>query len=239
MEFNRVKLKKFGREIILPVLFLIIYIFIFYFQTSIQFPSQDSLLKLILNFVNNQSLILIFLIALIEGGFVLGQYAPGGVVIFLSIIAAGSNIPKVIALIIIISIAFIIAYSFDYLIGYYGVNTLVRKFGFSKLIEKTQKILLKNEFKAIFFSYWDSNLASITAAASGFARIPFKRFLSYSVISTFFWNTVWAILLVSFGNIILNFFGKDYLLIIIFLWVLYIFYNNFIEKEEKTGNVNL
>lgn len=234
---NKTKLKKFVKEISLPLIALLLYLVLFKFQKVISLPSQSNYLDLIRSFVNNQSLLWIFLIALVEGGLILGQYSPGGLVIFLTILSAGNNLMRVAAIVIVITCAFTIAYSFDYFLGYYGLNRLGEKFGLKKYLSKAQRILTKNEFNAIFFSYWDNNLASITATASGTLKIPYKKFITYSIGSILFWNIFWATMLVLFGNAALVFFGPKYLLLIIIVWALFVVYRNFVRKPEVNTNL--
>src|SRR3989344_1717900 len=99
---NKQKLKKFAKEVSIPIILLAIFF--------------------------------IFLIALVEGGLILGQYAPGGIVISLSIISAGGDVVKVILLCLVISLAYLVAYGIDYFIGYYGINRLIEKFGTKELL---------------------------------------------------------------------------------------------------------
>lgn len=241
---NKTKLKKFTKEASLPLGLIVAYFFIFHFQKFISIPSQDKFLGLIVSFINHQSLLTIFVIALFEGGLVLGQYVPGGVVIFLSILAAQGHFLKITLLVLVVSAAYTIAYTFDYFIGYYGISPIVEKIGFGKYISKYKRRLEKHEFMTIFFTYWETNVASIVAAASGSLKIPFRKFFTYSLISVLFWNIFWATLLVIFGNVVLEFVGYRYLLIVVSIWLIVIFYRNFIKKEhlpesENSTTVNL
>ena len=230
-KMNRQKIKKFIREISVPILLLAIYFFLFHFQKVIALPTQNDFLDLVLNFINTQSLFTIFLIALMEGGLLLGQYAPGGVVTSLSIISAGGDISKIILLVSIISLAYLLAYTIDYFIGYYGINKIVEKFGFHNSILRYKRMLEKNVFSTVFFTYWETNIASIVSAAAGSLRISFKKFLVYSVMGVIFWNIFWATLLFFFGNLVLEIFGYKYVLILIIIWIGFIFYRNFLKKE--------
>ena len=151
--------------------------------------------------------------------------------------SAEGNIPKMILLLSVISLAYLLAYSLDYLFGYYGVETVIKKLGFEKKVERYRKLLDKNVFSTIFFSYAETNIASLVAVSSGLLKIPFKKFIYFSVISVIFWNTFWAVVLYFFGNAILSIFGTTYLVIILAIWVLIVFYNNFLKKEE-TINVS-
>jgi len=230
---NKQKLKKFTKEVSIPLSLLVLYYFLFHLQKFITLPTQEGFINLILNFIDNQSLFIIFLIALIEGGLVLGQYSPGGIVIFLSILSAEGDISKIAILLLIITLGYLLAYSLDYLFGYYGINTLLKKFGFEKKIEKYRKSLEKNAFNTIFFSGAETNLASIVAAAAGTLKLSFKKFFLYAVISVVFWNIFWGIVLYFFGNAILSVFGFTYLVIILIVWISLVFYRNFLKKEEE------
>jgi len=235
---NKQKLKKFTKEISIPLILLALYYFLFHFQKFIILPTQQGFLDLVLNFINTQSIFIIFLIALIEGGLILGQYSPGGVVIFLSIVSAQGDISKISLLILVITLAYLLAYSLDYLLGYYGINALFKKFGFEKQIERYRKSLDKNAFNTVFFSCADTNLASIVSAAAGTLKISFKKFFLYAVISVVFWNIFWAIVLYFFGNAILSVFGFTYFIIILVIWISLAFYRNFLKKEEpKEENI--
>lgn len=228
----KAKIKKFVREASIPLVFLVLYYFLFHFQKVISLPTQDKFMDLILNFINTQNIFFIFLIALVEGGLILGQYSPGGIVIFLSIMSTEGNIPKMILLLSIISLGYLVAYSLDYLFGYYGIETVIKKLGFEKKVEKYRKLLDKNVFNTIFFSYAETNIASLVAVASGLLKIPFRKFIYFSIVSVIFWNTFWAVVLYFFGNTILNIFGATYLVVILIIWVLIVFYKNFLKKEE-------
>ena len=229
---NKQKIKKFTKEVSIPLALLAIYFILFHVQKIISLPTQDKFLELLLNFINTQSLFTIFLIGLIEGGLILGQYAPGGIVISLSIISAAEDIGKITLLVLVISLAYLLAYIIDYFVGYYGINKLIEKFGLHNRILKYKRLLEKNAFSTIFFSYWETNIASLVAAAAGSLRVSFKKFFLYSVICVLFWAIFWAIILFFFGSIVLRILGYQYILILVIIWISFIFYRNFLKKEE-------
>ncbi len=230
---SRQKIKKFFQESVFPLGLLLLYFIVFHFQKFFVVPTQNEFFNLVFSYVGHQSLFLIFLIALLEGGFVLGQYAPGGFVIFLSILSAGEDIPRISLLISIICIAYFIAYTIDYAIGYYGTQLLAKKTNFEKKISGFKKALEKNVAAATFFTFWDTNLASFLSVAAGSLKIPYKTFALYSSIFIIFWNIFWAVIIYFFGNIVLDLFGPKYLLLIFIVWLLWIFYKNFVKEEEE------
>ena len=114
---------------------------------------------------------------------------------------------------------------------------MAEKFGIHKRLEKYQRLLDKNVFTTIFFTYWETNIASIVATAAGSLRISFKKFFAYSIIGILFWTIFWATVLYFFGNIVLRIWGYQYLLIIIIIWILVIFSRNFLKKPVELAVV--
>lgn len=162
---------------------------------------------------------IVFIGALIEGFLVLGNYFPGGFIIFLGVITAGGNIPHVIAVVAVVSIAFFISYTLNYLVGKYGWYKLFQKFGMKDSLERAEIRLRKREFSAIILSYWEPNLASITAVAAGVLHIPLKRFLLHSAIGIVIWNIFWGTLVSVLGEKALSVIGLTWVIIIFAVWV--------------------
>jgi len=64
-------------------------------------------------------------------------------------------------------------------------------------IEKSKAKLVQQGMNAIFFSYWEPNLASFTATAAGVLKVPFKIFSLYSAMGIVLWNIFWGTLVYS------------------------------------------
>lgn len=199
-------------------------------------PKDEKLIEITKNWFNNYGLWIIFISAILEGTFILGQYYPGGLVIFLGVISAGNNIPKVIEVVAIVSVSFFIGYTFDYLIGKHGWYKLFLKFGLKKSLENAQTKLIKHQFNAVFFSYWEPNLASVIATAAGILQIPLKKFSLHSLIGIVVWNTFWGSLVATLGARALELIGLKWALILFFVWVATILIKHYIfDKNGTTG----
>ena len=112
--------------------------------------------------------------------------------------------------VLVVSIAFFVSYIMNYLIGKYGWYKLFVKFGLKKPLDNAQKRLNKHGLKAIMFSYWEPNLASITATAAGVLKLSIKKFILYSIIGVIVWNTFWGVLVFKLGEEALKLTGLKY-----------------------------
>ncbi len=172
----------------------------------------------------------LFVCAIIEGFFVLGSYFPGGAVIFLAVILADQDLLKITAIILLVTIAFMVSYTGDYYLGKFGWYKLFLKFGFKDGMEKAQLRLDKHVRKAIFYSYWDTSLASIMATTAGVLNVPYREFISNSVFSIVFWNTFWSAIIYFIGPSILDM-STSYMIMVIALWSLVILSEHYISKK--------
>ena len=201
----------------------------------LNWPKGDELIALITDFFNKYGLWVVFVCSILESSVVVGNYFPGGVVIFLGVISAGANIPKVVLIVAIVCAGFSIGYTIDYLLGKYGWYKLLTKFGMGQQIETAKARLEKHSFKAIAASYWEVNLASITATAAGILKIDFKRFFLESTIALIILNIIWGILVASLGkNALKLLFNWKYIIPIVSVWILVLVVIEYIKHKKNT-----
>ena len=217
----------------LPLILIAIYLSMYVIWKLLGLPTDDKMVGIVKGAFEKYGLWIVFIGALIEGFLLLGQYFPGGTIIFLGVISAGKNIPRVIEVVAIVSVAFIIAYTLNYLVGKYGWYKLLVKFGLSKSLEESKKKLEKQGLNAVIFSYWEPNLASLIATAAGILKIPMKKFQSYSVVGVIMWNIFWGTLVFSLGIAVLKMTGLKYVLIIFIVWVAIILTKAYLEKRKE------
>lgn len=188
--------------------------------TLLGFPSEEEFLILAREYVQNFGLITIFLIALIEGLVVVGWYVPGGTFFFLAVIFSYPSVTQALAVVSMLSLGVTGALVIDYILGERGWYRALRRFGLTdeRLVEPKEK-LEKNVGKAIFFSYWQPNLASLMATAAGVLRISKTKFFALSFLATIFWYLFWGSLAFLLGEASLELIGYRLLLVIIFIWL--------------------
>lgn len=214
-------------------IYLLVYLFWGYFNL----PKDEKLIGITTNWFKHYGLWIIFISAILEGTLILGQYYPGGLVIFLGVISAGKDISRVVAVVSVVSLAFIIGYTIDYLIGKYGWYKLFVKFGLKKSLDTAQTKLQKHELNAVIFSYWEPNLASVTATAAGILQIPLKRFSLHSLVGIIIWNTFWGTLVSALGITALKLMGLKWVLIIFVGWIAIILIKHFLFDRKQPLNI--
>lgn len=224
-------LKADWKIIALPLAFLGILLSLVALWKALQLPSEEELIAVARQYFDRYGYGVVFVSALIEGMLLLGLYYPGSFVIFLGVILAGQNIPRVGAVVLVVTLGLLIAYLLNYLLGKYGWYRLFVRFGLRQQIEKAQARLARQGPNIIFVTYWHPNFAALTAAAAGILHLTFIRFLLYSVVAALGWNTFWAALIYWLGEVALELTGIRFAIIVIIAWTLFV-----IAKRAKLKN---
>src|SRR3989344_3894790 len=216
-----------------PLILVAIYLSMFVIWQLLNLPTDDQMVAITKSAFEKYGLWVVFISALIEGFLLLGQYFPGGIIIFLGVISAGKDVPRAVEVVSVVCAAFIIAYTLNYLVGKYGWYKLLVKFGLGKSLEDAKQKLSTQGLNAIIFSYWEPNLASITATAAGILQIPMKGFQIYSVPGVIVWNIFWGTLVFSLGTTALQIVGLKYVLIIFAVGVAIIFLKTWVARRNS------
>ena len=217
----------------IPLTFLVIYFILFMIWQIFSFPPTDEMVEIVKGFFNEYGLIVIFISSLLEGLLLLGQYFPGGFIIFLGVVSAGKDIPKVSALVAVVSLAFFISYFLNYLLGRYGWHKLFMKFGLEKSLEKAGRRVQKHVGLAILLGFFEPDLATITATSAGILQVPIKRFLVYSAIGIIVWNAFWGTLVYSLGASAMKLVSIEYIFMIIIMWIILVLVKYGISKIRE------
>lgn len=216
-----------------PLVLITAYLLMYVVWKLLGLPSDSALISLLQGIFERYGLWVVFISALVEGFMLLGQYFPGGTIIFLGVISAGKDIPRVVEVVGVVSIAFIISYSLNYLVGKYGWYRLFVKLGLGKSIEDSKKKIQRRGMSVVLLSYWEPNLASITATAAGIIKVPMKNFQLYSISGVIIWNIFWGALVFSLGGSALKMMGLKFVLTVFVVWTLILLIENFFTNILK------
>jgi membrane protein DedA with SNARE-associated domain len=228
------KLKNFIKLFSVPLILLAIYLSVYMVWKLLDLPSDAELVVIVKNWFATYGLWIVFVGALIEGFLLLGQYFPGGFIIFLGVISAGKHIPRAAEVVSIVCLAFFISYTLNYWVGKYGWYRLLIKFGLKQSLEHAKEKLEKQGLNAVILSYWEPNLASITATAAGILQIPLRKFQIYSAVGIIVWNIFWGVLVYSLGENALKIVGFKYIIVIFLIWVAVILIKHYLfDKQSK------
>ncbi|TSC60550.1 MAG: hypothetical protein LiPW15_428 [Parcubacteria group bacterium LiPW_15] len=226
------RIKEILKFLSIPLVLMGIYLSMYILWKAFNLPSDDQMLAIVKEWFSKYGLWIVFVGALIEGFLLLGQYFPGGFIIFLGVISAGKDIPRATEVVLIVCLAFFISYTLNYWVGKYGWYKLLVRFGLSQSIEKSKEKLMRQGLNVVFLSYWEPNLASLTATAAGILRVPFDKFSLYSAIGIIFWNMFWGALVYTLGESALKIVGIKYVFIIFAIWVgILVFKKYFFDKK--------
>jgi len=232
----REKLREFLKILSVPLILFGFYLVVYVIWRAVGLPLGEELFSSIEQYFVKYGLWIVFVSAIVEGFFLLGQYFPGGTIIFLGVISAGGNISKAASVVFIVSVAFFISYTLNYVLGKYGWYKLLVKFGLRSSIENSKEKLEKQGASAVIFSYWEPNLASITATAAGILKIPVAKFELYSAMGIIFWNTFWGIVVFSLGTAALKLISFKYILIIFLIWIVILVVKKYFFDKKPDSN---
>lgn len=227
-------IKNILKVIWVPLILLSTYLLVFLVWKIFRLPDGKELVDLTSNYFSQYGLWLLFAGALLEGFLILGNYFPGGFIIFLGVVTAHGNIPRIILVVSIVSLAFFISYTINYLVGRYGWYRLFEKFGMKQGLERAAIKLKKRDFTTVLLSYWDPNLASITATAAGVLKLSLPRFLLISSIGIVVWNSFWGTAVSLMGDRALSTGGLGYVLLVMGIWIAILLIKNK-KRERSTG----
>lgn len=227
----------------MPITLLILYFSVLLILKLFNLPDEEKIIKMVTDFINQYGLIVVFISAVLEGLLLIGNYFPGGAVIFLGVISASGNIPRAIIVVLVVCLSFFIAYTINYFLGKYGWYKLFVKFGLQSTLDSMSQKLSKHVFSAILSSYWLPNLAAVCATTAGIMRVPLRRFIIQSTIGLVAWNFFWGIFVYITGDALLK---MDILSILIMfcVWCLlvlakvFIFDKKSLVKIESTNQEN-
>lgn len=221
-----------------PLILLTAYLVLYLGWKLLGLPSDEVMKNKIISYFANYGLVIVFVGAFLEGVLLIGQYFPGGFIIFFGVISAGANVLRAAEIVAIVCISFFIAYYLNYLIGKYGWYRLLLRFGLGKTIEITKEKLAKHELSTILSTYWEPNLSSITATAAGILQIPRRRFLIHSIIGILIWETFWGILVFFLGRRAFNLFGIKSVLLVFAVWTIIILIKHFgFDKKNRVKSL--
>ena len=216
------------------ILFAIVLATSYLIWTLLGFPSEEEFIVLAKEYVQNFGLVTVFIIALIEGLVVIGWYVPGGTFFFLAVIFSYPSITRASAIVSMLTLGVFCALYVNYLLGQYGWYRALRRFGLTDArLEDPKEKLEKHVGKAVFFSYWQPNLAGLMATAAGVLRTPKRKFFALSFLSTIFWYLFWGSLAFFLGEASLKLIGYRLLLVIVCIW-LFTEYVGWQKKKKST-----
>lgn len=206
----------------LPYLLIILYAVVIGFVIW-KLPKPEDLLKVIESVYRAYGYPLVFLASIMESTFLLGFYVPGSTVILFGAALAKTGVVSFPIVLFLGTFGLLIGYTINYFLGRYGWYHVLAKFGFDKGILEAEKKLRQHGGKALFVGYLFPNGAAFMSTAAGVLKMPFPKFLLWSIVSQTFWSLLWGSIAYAFGMLFVEAFMKYFGYIVwgaIGIWVL-------------------
>lgn len=207
------------KSIALPLFFLGVSLSLYGVWKILDLPPKEELTEIARAYFATYGLITVLVSAVLEGLLIVGWYYPGSLVIFLGVLFVGKDVPRTTGVVAVVTIGLFVAYVLDFLIGRYGWYRLLLAFGIKGPLESAQRRLTKHGPSSIFLSYWQPNLAALTATAAGILHVPFRTFLVHSFVAVVIWNIFWGTLVYVLGEAALSLVGLQFVFIVIGIWI--------------------
>jgi len=213
-------MQKYLKNLVVPISILLVFASLTIIWKLLNLPSQEEMIPIVKNYFDRYGIILVFVSAIIESGFVYGVYAPGGIVIFLGVIFSTGNPVQAVLIVTSVILGFLIGYSIDYILGKYGWYKLLVHFGLEKMLSDVKNKVEKYELSSTWLGYHDPNAGSLIATSYGILQHTYKRFITYTIGPVIFWAIFWGTLAYILGEKILKSLGLPGLLIVLGIWII-------------------
>jgi membrane protein DedA with SNARE-associated domain len=198
-------------DLLLPVIMLTVYIAFFFFAKG-TIPTGEELVALFREVYREYGYLIIFCAALLESLVLINFLIPGSLALALGAVFAKSGELDLTTVVLIASCGAIIGYITDYLLGYAGLDRLLKKLGYAKVLSEIEKRVNKKIFALGFIN---PTLGSFFSLSAGIINSSFPTFLIIAVLSTLVWFSLWGILFYTVGEVLLEIVSKYFGLVFI------------------------
>lgn len=198
----------------LPLLFLGIYlVFLIYLKGVI--PDAQTLLSVLKELYGTYGYVIVFVSAFLESMFVVSLYVPGSTAILLGAALSRTGVVQFPVVLFLAICGLLLGYIINYFLGKHGWYHVLSRMGLTKGLEVAKTKLEQHQIKTILLGYFHPTGASFLSTAAGVLKIPFRRFITLSVIAQVFWGLLWGGLSYLVGLSLVEFFLKYFTFFVI------------------------
>ena len=202
---------------------------------AFDFPSASELVPIAKIYFDKYGLIAVFFGALLEGLFLIGLYLPGTFVVVLGILLANGDPTRVVQVWAVTVSGLVCAYSIDYALGRYGGYKLLVAYGLRESLDKARTRLAARGASAIFTSFWQINIASLTATAAGILRFSYGSFLLCAASAAALWMAFWVTIIVSLGPSALALVNLRFIIVALVLWITWLTLATWLKARRENA----
>lgn len=225
--------KKFLRLAVVPLAVLALFSLIGLAWKILDLPSEGEMVSVIRSYFDTYGILLVFVSSIIESAFIVGVYAPGGLVIFLGVILSGGDPLRALMTVASVVFGFLIGFSFDFYIGRIGWYRFLLHFGFGKVLETTKVRIGKYGLSVPWLGYHNPDTGSVVATAYGILGLSYRDFLKKSIGPIIAWCVFWGFIAYFLGMSALQIMGYKALAVIVGVWIVARIIESVIEEKKK------
>jgi membrane protein DedA with SNARE-associated domain len=189
-------------DIFLPVLLVVIYLIFLVIVKGVM-PTQEELIHDFAKFYLKYGLEIIFTSAFLESLILVNLFVPGQLAVALGVIFARANHTSLLPIIAVAAMGAVCGYMIDFLLGYFGFADMLERLGYGRFLEEAHKKVKKYGGKTLALGFIHPNVASFLSLAVGTSKLRFSTFTLIAIPATFFWVSLWALLIYLLGDIFL------------------------------------
>lgn len=214
----------------IPLIIVALVVIYHFAWAALDLPDGSDLVKLVDNLFDRYGMAIVLVASILEGVLLVGNYFPGGLVIFLGVITAGDDIGRVIAVVGAVSLGFLFSHVANYLLGKHGWYLVFMKFGLTDTMKRTKEGFERNAGRTMMMSFWFPNLAAVTSTVAGMTKYPFTKFFSRLVVVVVAWNIFWGTTVYVLGDKVLETSNQAVILGVVgALWFIAILFDKLIK----------
>lgn len=223
----------FWRTLAPAVTLLLIIVSFFLLLQALNFPTESELIPVAKLYFQKYGLITVFFGALGEGLFLFGLYFPGTFIILLGVLLAAGNVAQLVSLWLVIIAGLTLSYSIDYILGKYGWYRLLVSFGLRVALDKARARLSSRGLSAIFTSFWQINIASLTATAAGILGFRYATFILSAVSAAAIWMAFWITVISALGPSALALVNLRFIIAVLIIWITWLAVVTWVQSRRE------
>lgn len=218
-------------DILIPLLLIASYLVLAFIAKG-AIPTADELINTFSDLYARYGYEIIFVSALLESLVIVSFFVPGSFALALGVVFARTGVTDLTSVVLVSCTGALIGYTLDFLLGYFGFSDIFKKLGYQNLLLNAEQKLKRFGDKGIVLGFFHANLASIISVAAGATNFPILRFAVIGVLSTFFWATLWAVIIYSLGEVFINLL-KQYSFLLFILVASFLIIANMPKRKTK------
>jgi membrane protein DedA with SNARE-associated domain len=222
----------FLRQVAFPVVVFALLVAFNLFYKWANLPSPEEVVALSRFYFYRYGYIIVFAGAFLEATPVLNFYLPGSTVVILAVAYSAEGDLNVYGVLVVASVAILLAYTMNYILGKYGWYKVMLRFGLGPLVNSAHKRISQHGISWLWIVYFHPNSGAIAATAAGILQVPLPQFIMTSAAAVTFWSVFWGLISYFGASEILRFLDMRWLIPVALIWVLISILKAMKQKKE-------